>query len=154
MPKPEPRVSKVFHNPTSGQVAIHYRTTENDGQDVIEHVLKSKDEPLPAFLEALGALSPEITELAELPVDYLDTVRGITLHRDAEDPETFTVTYCATKRITGSHSPIIINTPAVAPPDTEGERGQLIENVLAAARDYLAGKRAQHDLPLETPAAT
>lgn len=145
----EPRLSKVFHNPTSGQVSIHYRHTENDGQDVIESVLKSKDEPLPAFLEALGALAPAITELAELPEDYLDTVRGVTLHRDAEDPEAFTVTYCATKRVGASHSPIILNTPSVARP----EEGELIEAVLREGTRYLKGERAQADLPLETPAA-
>jgi len=144
----EPRISKVHHNPTSGLVTIQFHHVENDGQDTIESTLKSKDAPLPAFLEALGALSPVIVKLAELPEGYLDTVRGVSLHRDPEEPETFTVTYCGTKRVAASHSPIIVNTPSVAPPEDDGEEN-LIPNVLEAAKDYLAGKRAQADLGLE-----
>lgn len=140
-----PRINRVFHNPTSNQTTVSYVTTENDGQDVVESVLKSKDAPLPEFLEALGALAPSICKLAELPAGYIDTVRGITLHRDPEDPDAYTVGFCATKRIEGSNSPMVLNTPAVDKP-----RGKRIQRVLYAAEAYLEGQRAQADLPLES----
>lgn len=144
--KSTPRISKVAHNPTNGLTTIEYTHTENDGADTIESVLRTKDEPLPALLEALGALAQTIAKRAELPSDYIHTVRGVTLHRDAESPDVFTVTYTATRAVPDSNRPIVINTPPFDPPKGP-KSGQLIPNVLEHALAFLSGDRAQASIP-------
>ena len=143
------RISKVNRNPNSGKVTIVYETIENEGKDTIEHELHTGDEPAPSFVKALEALRPEIETLAELPEGYLSDVRGITVHRDEEDPDSeFTVTYTATKTLGDSRSPLVLNTPAVVPPTPKG-----VKAVLAEAEAFVRGRRAQQTLPMAGPEA-
>ncbi len=142
------RISKVNHNPTSGKTTIEYGTVENEGKDHLDHVLHTGDEPHRDLLAALDALKPEVEGLAELPEGYLDAVRGVTLHRDDDDPEVYTVTYTATKALDKSKSPLVVNTPAVEPANRSK-----IETVLKRAKEFIEGRRAQGELPMSTPHA-
>ena len=139
------RISKVNHNTTSGKTTIAYETVENEGKDTLEHVLHTGDDPAPSFVAALEALREEIETLAELPAGYLTAVRGITIHRDEEDPDgEWTVTYTATKTLGDSRSPLVLNTPAVVPPSPKGVRALLKE-----AEAFVRGSRAQQELPFK-----
>lgn len=139
------RISKVNHNTTSGKTTIAYETVENEGKDTLEHVLHTGDDPAPSFVAALEALRAEIETLAELPEGYLTAVRGITIHRDEEDPDgEWTVTYTATKTLGDSRSPLVLNTPAVLPPSPKGVRALLKE-----AEAFVRGTRAQQELPFK-----
>lgn len=138
------RVNKVNHNTTSGKTTIEYETVENEGKDTLVSTLHTGDEPAPSFVKALEGLRGEIETLAELPAGYLTQVRGITVHRDSEDPDKeWTVTYTATKTLGESRSPLVVNTPAVVPPSPKG-----VKALLAEAEAFVRGRRAQAELPL------
>lgn len=139
------RIDKVNVNPTAGTTLIEYSTIENDGKDVLNHRLKSSDDPHPKLVKALGALKSTVQDLAELPEDYLDDVRGLTLHRDDEDPEMLSVTFTATKRLDGCNAPLVVNTPQMVPSE---KARRLVDAVLGYATDFVRGKRAQGELPM------
>lgn len=136
------RISKINYNPSSGKTSIDFMTIEREEKDRVVHSLVSGEEPHPDFHEALEALTPEIERLAMLPDGYLDSVRGVTLHRDEDDPTVYTVTYTATKKIGDSRSPLVINTPAIEPPNRS-----TIEALIDQAGLFVKGRRAQQPLP-------
>ncbi len=138
------RITKVNHNPTSGQTVIDYEHRENEGKDKVTSRLKSKELPHPAFLDSLERLIPRVEEVCEVE-EFLESVRGVTLHRDEDDEDEWTATFTATRKISASNSPLVINTPAVVP-DTDTRAGVL--EVLAHAKDFIEGTRAQAELPV------
>lgn len=148
------RITKVNHNPTSGLTVIDYEHRENEGKDKVTSRLKSKELPHPAFLESLEHLIPRVEEVCEVE-EFLESVRGVTLHREDDDEDEWTCTFTATRKISASNSPLVINTPAVVP-DTDTRAGVL--EVLGHAKDFIGGTRAQQELPVgekrDSPAPT
>lgn len=142
------RIKRVNVNPTKGTTAIDFQTVENDGKDHVDHHLQSSDDPHPRLVRALAALKGDVQAVAELPEDYLDDVRGLTIHRDDDDQEKVTVTFVATKRLEECNAPLVVNTPAVLPGPALLE---LVQEVLSAAAEYAQGRRAQGDLPIDGP---
>lgn len=135
-------VKKVNYNPNTDTTTIDFVETQNEGADTITSRVKSKDTPSPAFRKALAALKPDVEKLCELPEGYVDHVRGLSVHHDA-DGDSFTVQYAATKKVTGSNAPVVINTPnAVAVSEKR------VLTLIAQAQGFVAGHRAQAELEL------
>ncbi len=130
-------------------------TWENQGED---HALTSRDMPLPSFVKAVENLRSLILDILHLPTDYQHGLKptGLTL---AEKQETQLVSLVATKELNDCNSPFNIATPlrflsvpqeegSYSPPLTE-KQCALVDEVIREAKDYVKGKRAQGQLPLE-----
>jgi hypothetical protein len=130
----------------------------------------SKDKPLPSFYEAVEALAPLVITTLGLPKTYVGKkptegdktpglpliVNGITIVMKGEARQ---VCIVATKVISACPSPFNITVPLryMDAPDEEGSASEpygtkeveLLEEVIAEAKKYLRGERAQGQLPLE-----
>lgn len=139
MSKADRSIRRVHYNPTSGKVSIDYVTVENDGIDTVSHSLVSTDEPRAAFARALSALRADVAKIVEVDPEWVTDVRGVRLHESEEGA--VTVTYTATHKTAESNSPIVVNTPAVAPVNQKR-----LDALTKAALEYVAGDRAQQEL--------
>jgi hypothetical protein len=149
---------------TRTNVHIEY---ENEGDS---YKYDSKDKPLPSFYEAMEALAPLAITTLGLPKSYVGkkptegdrepglplTVNGITIVTKGEARQ---VCIVATKVLGSCPSPFNITVPLryMDQPDEEGSASEpygpkevaLLEEVIAQAKGYLRGERAQGQLPLE-----
>lgn len=158
------KITSVRLNRT--KVSIQY---ENDGDTL---TVESHDRPLPSFFDAVKALGPIVLEVLHLPASYAGKPNpkdlATTLHplkptglTIAEKQETRLVCLTASKELPDSHSPFNISTPLrfLEHPQEEGsyspaltaEQVKAVECVIEEAKAYVQGKRAQGQLPLETP---
>lgn len=134
----------------------------------------SKDKPLPSFYQAIAALAPVIVSTLGLPKSYVgkkptegDKEPGLPLNPSGltitTKGESRMVTLSGSKVVASSPSPFNIATPLryMDPPTEEGACSEpygakdcaIIETVIAEARKYLQGERAQGQLPLEEEVA-
>jgi hypothetical protein len=136
-------------------VVIEY---ENEGET---HSVTSRDVPLPSFVEAVANLSGLVLDILHFPKDYAEGLKttGLTM---VEKQETELVCIVATKELPECHSPFNIATPLrfLAHPAEEGSYSPALSSaqvaavqaVIAQAKEYVLGRRAQGQLPLETEA--
>jgi hypothetical protein len=134
-----------------------------------DQTLKSRENPLPSFNEALDALTSLVCVICALPPAYVDkmTVGGITL---AGTIDAQLITIIAKKDVPESNRPFNIATPLrllFAPEPVEGttlEPGPkaiplpkhavaLIDHLIAEAKKYVAGERAQGLINFDAGAA-
>ncbi len=154
---------------TRSKVSVEYEN-EGDTFAVVSH-----DRPLPSFYEAVAALCPIILSILHLPATYAGTPNpkdlATTLHplkptglTISEKQDVRLVCLTAHKELPDSHSPFNIATPLrfLEHPQEEGsyspaltaEQVAAIDAVIAEAKKYVGGARAQGVLPLETPEDT
>lgn len=136
---------------TRKHVLISYRNGDED------HLLKSRDNPLPAFDQAITALAPLVCELVHLPEKYVENMRavGVTVS-DASGNDMVTV--IAQKSLDDANGPFTIATPLrlMDTPTEEGsyspplsaKQAALINEVVEQAKEYIRGNRAQGQIQL------
>jgi hypothetical protein len=153
-----------------GRANVHLEY-ENEGDT---YKYDSKDKPLPSFYAAVEALAPLIISTLGLPKTYIGkkptegdkepglplTPTGITITEKGESRQ---VCIVATKVLALTPSPLNLATPLryMDDPTEEGtsstpfstKERDVIEEVIAEAKKYLRGERAQGQLPLEEEAA-
>ena len=124
-------------------------------EDDDEFEVISGDAPAPRLVKALEALRGSIATICELPAKYADDleVRGASFTY-VKDVMGATIT--GAKKVTTSNSPFMIHTPylpASVSSEAEGPKACLtertveaLEELQAAALDYVNGKRAQLSL--------
>lgn len=122
------------------------------------HTVTSRDAPLPSFVKAVEALAPLILDICHLPSEYIHGLKptGLTL---VEKQETQMVVVVGQKELTDCNSPFNISTPVrfLSVPKEEGSYSPplkesqvaLVDEVIAQAKKYVKGDRAQGQLPLE-----
>lgn len=140
------RIASLNFNPNSGRVKVVYEERANDGHDLVRATLTSKDEPHPNMVSALADLQPHVSKLCGLPAKYVESVRGLSIKHDEDDPELVSVGFIGTHKISSSNAPLVLNTPPVVP---EGKVSDLVAVLVAEAKAYVRGRRAQGEL-LET----
>lgn len=150
-----------------GRANVHVEY-DNEGDT---YKYDSKDKPLPSFYEAMEALTPLVISTLGLPKAYAGkkptegdktpglplTVSGITIMTKGESRQ---VCIVAKKIVSACPTPFNITVPLryMDAPTKEGSSSEpygakevdLLEEVIAEAKKYLAGERAQGQLPLET----
>jgi len=121
------------------------------------HALTSRDNPLPSFVTAVENLKAIALGILHLPAEYAEKMKttGLTL---VDKQETQLVTIVAQKELPECHSPFNIATPLrfMAHPETEGSYSPpltekevaAVQEVIDEAKKYVAGERAQGQLPL------
>jgi hypothetical protein len=131
---------------TRKHVVIHYRNGDED------HEIKSRDNPLPAFDQAIAALAPLVCQLVNLPASYVENMRasGITITDGSGNEQ---VTVVAAKSLDDANGPFNIATPLrlMDLPEAEGsyspplgaDQVALIDEVVEQAKQYILGNRAQ-----------
>jgi hypothetical protein len=136
-------------------VVIEY---ENEGET---HSVTSRDVPLPSFVAAVANLSSLVLDILHLPKDYAEGLKstGLTM---VETQEVELVCIVATKELPECHSPFNIATPLrfLEHPKEEGsyspalgsDQVAAVQEVVAEAKKYVKGERAQGQLPLEPEA--
>lgn len=146
MSQVEMKFRKIKWNGTK----VHLEWETVDGDDVVEHKLVSFDPPAPAFEGALLQLKEEAIKLLELPEEYGDGMRviGVTIKEDETRGVGCVITL--QKEIERSPAPVIFNTPYLAAWDENYPLPTAIadqlDEIQAAAADYVQGKRSQGDL--------
>lgn len=149
---------------TRKAVSIGYT---NNGEEL---TLVSHDCPLPEFIKAVEALQPLAIQTLGLPKSYAGkkpevgdkeaglplTVTGITIVTKGDARQ---VLITATKVLALTPSPLNLTVPLryMDAPTEEGASSEpygakeveLLENVIQHAKDYINGKRAQGQLPLD-----
>lgn len=151
------RVHKVKMN-KDGKITINYSQPHKSGSRD-EYSLTCNDAPRPAFIDALAAMGRHVVDICELPADYSGGlhVNGVTFSYGG-DEETMGATITASKQLTGSTAPLLINTPhkpsepyATGADDGNCLSDDAIADLLALQREavaYIEGKRAQQILNL------
>ena len=126
---------------------------------VNEYTAKCTEEPAPNFLEALKDLRQFVSEMCELPEDYIDriTVKSVSLNYGGE-ADTMGATISASMELYNSNAPLNINTPNKPEmpynPDQEWDEKIClteecvfaIRKLVLVAEEYLSGVRQQTSL--------
>jgi hypothetical protein len=136
-------------------IAIHYRKGDEDFK------VRSNENPLPAFVQALDALVPIVLAVGELHETWAHNFRihGFTIG-DMRDVKTVSIR--GKKGVEMSGEMLDLTTPAalLAVPNTEGATTQpltaahvgLVESAIEEAKRYVLGERAQGTLDLDDEA--
>lgn len=131
---------------TRKHVAISYRNGDE------EHNLKSRDNPMPGFDNAIAALAPLVCQLLHLPATYVENMRpvGVTITDTSGNEQ---VCIVAQKSLDDANGPFNIATPLrlMDIPEAEGsyspplgaDQVGLIDEVVEQAKAYILGERAQ-----------
>lgn len=131
---------------TRKHVVIEYRNGDED------HKLKSRDNPLPAFDNAIAALAPLVCQLIKVPATYVENMRavGITITDGSGNEQVMVI---AAKSLDDAQGPFNIATPLrlMDLPEAEGsytpplgaDQVALIDEVVEQAKAYILGNRAQ-----------
>lgn len=133
--------------------SIHLEWTE--GNDTCSRDFH--ENPLPSFIEAIKALVPHVISLCELPPKYAEkmTATGITVTPKGDNAFALITSQ---KQIKKGKRVLNIATPTLpmdadeenkAADHLEPEQADAIELVIAEAKRYLAGDRAQGQITLE-----
>lgn len=128
------------------------------GDEVL--TLKCPDNPLPGFLTALDELSPLVAQVCHFPSDYCETDLRVMEVQLGSLGGSRTVSILAQKSLDDASKALKITTPprllehptqegSYTPPLSHADKG-LIEEIIEQAKSYLAGDRAQGQLPLES----
>lgn len=138
---------------TRKHIVISYRNGDEEHPNV-----KYRENPMPAFDAAIGALAPLVCQLLNLPETYVENMKatGLTL-TDASGNEQ--VTIVAQKSLQDFNGPFNIATPlrlmelpeadgSYSPPLTDAQRA-LVDEVVEQAKAYVLGERAQGTIKFE-----
>lgn len=127
------------------------------GDEVL--TLRSNDNPLTAFLNALDELSPLVAQVCHFPPDYCEIDLRVMEVQLGTQGGSRTVSVIAQKSLDDASKAFKIVTPprllehptqegSYTPPLTQADK-ELVEEIIVQAKAYLAGDRAQGQLPLE-----
>lgn len=149
-------IRKVKHD--GDTVTIHYTDVRGDYADEI--VLESNEQPLQSFRDALQALALEVAEWCELPDEACEDleIRGVSY---TWKHEVMGATVTALRGLRRCASPLVLNCPHKTVEPYSGDdvscclSGSQVDALRALEREaerYIAGERAQMELPLEVAA--
>jgi len=115
--------------------------------------LTSTQPPEPAFLLALQALKADVLKLLELPADYGDGMEVTSVSLSYGDDGRMGVVVTSLKSLEEANSPLVLNTPHLPELDIDdqnpcmpGPMQQRVRELVALAKRFAQGKRAQQDL--------
>jgi len=142
------QIDKVKYDGIYVTIVHHEGTKDNPTS---ETTMRSKDAPVPEFVNAFAALRQDVRSITELDVDISRlTVRGVSFS-DTSDIMGATITSLYELRDTDA--PLILNTPHKSEePYSEGgddskclapETCERLETLRQCAMDYVLGTRAQ-----------
>lgn len=151
----ETRFLKIKHNPKEKKTILAYQVANRGDWD--DHIVSTKDEPHPDFLEALKGLARGVLRLCELEQaidpDEL-TVRGVSISYGKDETKGVVVT--ALRELRTSPAPLVLNTPHKlleerdenTPEDQIAPRAvvEAVNRLEREAKAFLGGKRSQGDL--------
>ena len=121
--------------------------------DEREGALRSYDQPLQEFTDAMQALVPHVVKLLELPEKYGESMRvsGVSISYTKEDRKGAVIT--CLKQVAGANAPLVLNTPYLPEMDLDDPNPSMPTDMLAAiealeaqAARYVDGEREQRDL--------
>ena len=83
------KYTKIKYNPNKVECYFSFRTDNGN-----EYTVKSKDLPLPSFIETLALLDQWVLEMCELPQEYLGRIatRSVSLNYSDDDVMSATLT--------------------------------------------------------------
>ncbi len=153
------RITKVHYN--GERVKIEYEQTNPNTLGIDSYTMEASDEPTVAFKESLENLREHVANICEFDAHYAESInpRGVSVSWNRGDNEIVSATVFAIRSVTQTHSPFNIHTPTVQFQKRMEEFPSLqlyleaIELLLTQAREYLAGERAQIELPFDGKAA-
>jgi len=139
-------ITKVKHS--KGQTTIRWRDVRME--EVVEHEMKSSEDPRPELLTAIAAFVPFVIEICEFPKawDEAITVSGISLSEvEINDKQMIGIVITSMKRLEMTALPVIINTPFLV--DEAWPKGlrKAVEKLEGEALRFRDGDRAQQVLP-------
>lgn len=144
--------TKIKHN--KGTTTLT-RVEDRSQQESIEQTLTSHDDPRPAFVEALQALTAYVVRVCELPRGYAEDMRitGVSL----SPGEYGGCVVTALKSVSGANAPVVINTPHV-PEVATSDNGpclppwacEMLATLEAEADRFWKGERAQVEMFTES----
>lgn len=122
--------------------------------DLSKHsVVKGTSAPDPKLVETLRAFKPEMLYILELPEQYGEDmeVHQVSISYPAEKRG---IVISAKRPVKHANSPFVPKTPFLVEPEDASQAGMtetmttLLDELCVLAGEYLAGHRAQHELPL------
>jgi hypothetical protein len=139
-------ITKVKH--CKGLTTIRWRDVRME--EVVEHEMKSSEDPRPELLTAIAAFVPFVIEICEFPDawDEAITISGISLSEvEMNDKKMIGIVITSMKRLELTPSPVLINTPFLL--DEAWPKGlqKAVEKLEAEALRFRDGDRAQQVLP-------
>ncbi len=139
-------ITKVKHS--KGQTLIRWRDVK--AEEIVEHELKSSEDPRPELLTSIAAFTPFVIEICEFPKGWTDdiTVIGISLSEvESKAGMLIGIVITASKRLERSPLPMLVNTPFMV--DEVWPKGlqQAVEQLDREAVRFRTGDRAQQMLP-------
>jgi len=140
-------ITKVKHS--KGQTTIRWRDVRQE--EIVEHELKSSEEPRPELLTSIAAFVPFVIEICEFPKGWADeiAISGVSLSEvELKDGKQIGIVITAQKRLELTPSPVIINTPFLI--DEAWPKGlqKAVEKLDQEAVRFRSGDRAQQELPI------
>lgn len=164
------KIKKIKHKQNPTAIEIEY-TQKNRMGRWDEKRLKSSDEPLPEFDEAIKGMVQHLIEEAELPheLEIGAKVTGISIswhnnikiedHQTLEDAKyDIGCVITGQRKLKQANSPLNINTPHKNAINENNEDMQLSEGCIASlhecirvAERYISGERAQLDMFADEP---
>jgi len=145
----EVRVSKVKYDHKAGSVQIEYDQIQSNGTDDIKVVLKSFDEPLQEFKDALNKLAPFVEKICQLPEGYCSQaeIRGVSF---SNSNDIMGAVITALVPLDTAYSPVCINTPHL-PSGQYNEGGEapelprecviILNQLIEECEKYINGER-------------
>lgn len=133
-------------------IAIHYKKGEEDFK------IRSNENPLPAFVKAIDALTPIVLAVGELHETWAHNFRvhGFTIG-DMRDVKTVSIRGKKGVELSGEVLDLVTPAALLAVPNTEGATTKpiapahvaLVETAIEEAKRYVLGERAQGTLELD-----
>lgn len=127
------------------------------------HTLKTNENPLPEFHQAMDALAPLACKVVEAPEGWNTNLKVTGLkHGTFRDVRSASImlqrgVVLSGKVLNVSTPPALLSTPATEGVITEPLKpvdAELVANVIEEAKRYVKGERAQGTLDMEEPEAT
>lgn len=147
------KYTKIKYNPNKVECYFSFRTDNGN-----EYTVKSKDLPLPSFIETLSLLDQWVLEMCELPQEYLGRIATHSVSLNYSDDDVMGATLTAQMELYCSNCPLNLNTPnkpeSPYNPDADWdavtclptECAKTIYMLCREADKYLDGHMAQGDL--------
>lgn len=152
------RILEVKYNDGRVQIAYEKKSSVSDDYDKLS--IDSAEPPKPMFNKVLQSLAPFVCDICDWPEKHVETIKVLSVHfKYAGAKMTMGANITATKKVSRTPSPLIVNTPflsseakdkAGVTPHLPKDVVQILRSLINEAEDYLAGKRAQIKLGEET----
>lgn len=139
-------ITKVKHS--KGLTTIRWQDRKRE--EIVEHEMKSSEDPRPELLTAIAAFIPFVIEICEFPKAWTEavSVSGVSLSEvEMKDGVFIGIVITAMKRLENIPTPVLINTPFIV--DEMWPKGlqKAVERLEGEALKFRDGDRAQQVLP-------